>query len=225
MAHLLERGPAHPRARLRHRAVTDLRWHVEQLLPPAAGNQRSDALPADRRPLELERAGPGFQRLADLVYPGDHRLAPVHHPADHWLPAPAALLAERVNVWQFKGINLSSGVHLHGKTHERDAKPIWPAPCPAPDENTGLQGGITMEHKHQLVSAPLASLSRRRFLTRTTAGAATIAGMAALAPVTPVFASSLQTLSPSLSQLDGRDHGLVLGHDLSTLQQLENAGR
>jgi len=82
-----------------------------------------------------------------------------------------------------------------------------------------------MEHKHQLVSAPLASLSRRRFLTRTTAGAATIAGMAALAPVTPVFASSLQTLSPSLSQLDGRDHGLVLGHDLSTLQQLENAGR
>lgn len=61
-------------------------------------------------------------------------------------------------------------------------------------------------------------LSRRRFLAQTATGAATAAGMAALVPASLAFASPLH---PS----DGQDHGLVLGHDLSTLQQLEDVGR
>jgi len=62
-----------------------------------------------------------------------------------------------------------------------------------------------------------ATLGRRRFLTRTAAGAATLAGMAALVPTAPAFAASLYSS-------DDQDHRLVLGHDLSTLQQEEDVG-
>ncbi|HET8844976.1 MAG TPA: glycosyl hydrolase 53 family protein, partial [Ktedonobacteraceae bacterium] len=62
-----------------------------------------------------------------------------------------------------------------------------------------------------------ATLGRRRFLTRTATGAATLAGMAALAPTNLAFAASLNSSGY-------HNQRLVLGHDLSTLQQEEDVG-
>lgn len=69
----------------------------------------------------------------------------------------------------------------------------------------------------------LAALSRRRFLTRTIASSATVAGMTALGLPQLALASSLNDLTAS-----GKGHGAglhVLGHDISTLQQLESVGK
>lgn len=68
-----------------------------------------------------------------------------------------------------------------------------------------------MKHVRRLTSA---RLGRRRFLTSTAAGAALLAGLGALEPASLAFASALEP-----------GHRLVLGHDLSTLQQLESVGR
>lgn len=71
-----------------------------------------------------------------------------------------------------------------------------------------------------------ARLSRRRFLRKTVAGTA-IAGMSALGTINPAFASTLNTLTSSTSAdlSHGGDPRLVLGHDISTLQQLESVGK
>jgi arabinogalactan endo-1,4-beta-galactosidase len=70
----------------------------------------------------------------------------------------------------------------------------------------------------------LAALSRRRFLTKTAAGAATVAGMLALGAPGQALAAPLNALlTPNLLHFDD-DHKLVLGHDLSTLQQEESVG-
>jgi len=61
------------------------------------------------------------------------------------------------------------------------------------------------------------ALGRRRFLRQTATGVATLAGLAALTPVDPVFAAPLHASGE-------RARRLVLGHDLSTLQQEEDAG-
>jgi arabinogalactan endo-1,4-beta-galactosidase len=61
------------------------------------------------------------------------------------------------------------------------------------------------------------ALGRRRFLRQTATGVATLAGLAALTPVDPVFAAPLHSSGE-------RARRLVLGHDLSTLQQEEDAG-
>ena len=72
----------------------------------------------------------------------------------------------------------------------------------------------------------LAEFSRRRFLTKTATGAATVAGLLALGAPTQAFAAPLNALTSSglLSFSDEPDLGLVLGHDLSTLQQEESIG-
>src|SRR5258708_3668854 len=75
-----------------------------------------------------------------------------------------------------------------------------------------------MEKEHNLTQAMFAAFNRRRFLTNAAAGAATVAGSLAFSPVNQVFASSL-------TNLEDHDFGLVLGHDMSTLQQLESVGR
>lgn len=61
------------------------------------------------------------------------------------------------------------------------------------------------------------ALGRRRFLMQTATGVTALAGLAALAPVNPVFAAPLHSS-------DERERRLVLGHDLSTLQQEEDVG-
>ena len=63
-----------------------------------------------------------------------------------------------------------------------------------------------------------ATLGRRRFLTHTAAGAASLAGLAALTPAGLAFAAPLHST-------DHQNQRLVLGHDLSTLQQEEDAGK
>jgi arabinogalactan endo-1,4-beta-galactosidase len=84
-----------------------------------------------------------------------------------------------------------------------------------------------MDKEHALMRAPRAALGRRRFLTKTVASAATLAGMASLGSVDPAFASSLNALTSPASGQSRGGHGsqLVLGHDISTLQQLEDVGR
>lgn len=59
--------------------------------------------------------------------------------------------------------------------------------------------------------------SRRRFLAKSAVGAATAAGLASLVPTNLAFAAPLHTD-------DDPFHRLVLGHDLSTLQQEEAVG-
>jgi arabinogalactan endo-1,4-beta-galactosidase len=80
-----------------------------------------------------------------------------------------------------------------------------------------------MKHDLRLLQG---KLSRRHFLTQAAAGAAGFAGLSALATVTPAFASTLDT-QPSPAVLNpsvGHNLGLVLGHDISTLQQEESVG-
>ncbi len=84
-----------------------------------------------------------------------------------------------------------------------------------------------MKKEHALTQAMLAALSRRRFLTGTIASAATVTGMTTFSNANQAFAASLSaasasTLTPSSY---GPDHELVLGHDISTLQQLEDVGK
>jgi arabinogalactan endo-1,4-beta-galactosidase len=86
-----------------------------------------------------------------------------------------------------------------------------------------VQGGIMKKEQHPMQKTPV---GRRSFLTSTLAGAATVAGVATVgnvkqafaAPVGMTGASSTEWQSSSDSDLD-----LVLGHDTSTLQQLEDA--
>ncbi len=78
-----------------------------------------------------------------------------------------------------------------------------------------------MKEEQKLVQGTPATPGRRHFLTKTLASAATVAGVATIGNVNPAFASSL---TPTLSQSsDDDDNNLVLGHDISTLQQLEDA--
>jgi arabinogalactan endo-1,4-beta-galactosidase len=72
----------------------------------------------------------------------------------------------------------------------------------------------------------LASISRRRFLTRSVTGAATVAGLLALGTPAQALAAPLNALtSPPLAHSsDGEHIELVLGHDLSTLQQELSVG-
>ncbi len=72
-----------------------------------------------------------------------------------------------------------------------------------------------------------ATLSRRRFLTKTIAGAAIITGVGTLGTANQAFASPLDALTSPALMLSSHepDHKMVLGHDLSTLQQLEDVGR
>ena len=80
-----------------------------------------------------------------------------------------------------------------------------------------------MKKEQDLVQETSAIPGRRRFLTGTIAGAATVAGAAAMGNVNQVFAAPLPT---NIAQSScGSDQDLVLGHDLSTLQQLEDAKR
>src|SRR6266851_3074247 len=80
-----------------------------------------------------------------------------------------------------------------------------------------------MKKEHDLTPVPFDAFDRRRFL-KTAAGAATVAGMAAFGTANQALASSLQALtSPTVIQQS--NHGLVLGHDMSTLQQLESVGK
>lgn len=78
-----------------------------------------------------------------------------------------------------------------------------------------------MKKGHDQMQAPF---SRRRFLTKTAASAATLAGFGALGPafVSPAFA---MTSSAAKQFLGGSRSNLVLGHDMSTLQQLESVGK
>jgi arabinogalactan endo-1,4-beta-galactosidase len=69
--------------------------------------------------------------------------------------------------------------------------------------------------------AKLVPLSRRRFLSHTVVGAATIAGTATLGASNAVLAAA--AASQPLPQAYG--HLSVLGHDISTLQQLESVGK
>jgi arabinogalactan endo-1,4-beta-galactosidase len=69
-------------------------------------------------------------------------------------------------------------------------------------------------------------VGRRRFLTGTLAGAATVAGVATVGNVNQAFAAPLESTgddSPIRQFSCDSDLGLVLGHDISTLQQLEAA--
>ena len=71
------------------------------------------------------------------------------------------------------------------------------------------------------------TFNRRRFLTRSVAGATATAAMASfmLPGITePVFASSLHTMNAQIGPVDPRRR-MVLGHDISTLQQLEAVGK
>jgi arabinogalactan endo-1,4-beta-galactosidase len=82
-----------------------------------------------------------------------------------------------------------------------------------------------MEKKLDLLSAQLSALSRRRFLTKTLAGTATITGLAAFANTQPVFASSFaQAFSAKGLAASAPGRCPVLGHDTSTLQQEESVG-
>jgi arabinogalactan endo-1,4-beta-galactosidase len=67
----------------------------------------------------------------------------------------------------------------------------------------------------------LAALSRRSFLTKTMTGAATVAGLLALGTPNPALAAPFNALA---SGGFDDDSDLVLGHDLSTLQQEESVG-
>ncbi len=67
------------------------------------------------------------------------------------------------------------------------------------------------------------ALSRRRFLAGSVAGVATVAGLATLGTATHAFASS--STGPALPQFPHGGHLSVLGHDISTLQQLESVGK
>lgn len=66
-------------------------------------------------------------------------------------------------------------------------------------------------------------LSRRRFLTRTALSAATIGGLTLGGAAQQAFAASLTQLTRD--QMERHPHLPVLGHDLSTLQQLEDVGK
>ncbi|HLZ55909.1 MAG TPA: arabinogalactan endo-1,4-beta-galactosidase [Ktedonosporobacter sp.] len=81
---------------------------------------------------------------------------------------------------------------------------------------------------HRLVFDPAGpgTLSRRRFLKSTAAGVATVTGLATLGATNPVFASSSYPLaSPVLQPSAPFGRLSVLGHDISTLQQLESVGK
>ncbi len=82
-----------------------------------------------------------------------------------------------------------------------------------------------MKHFSDLASSKFSALSRRRFLARTITGAASVAGMAALGDVQPAFASSLQGLTLPADTQSSLARCLVLGHDISTLQQEESVGK
>jgi arabinogalactan endo-1,4-beta-galactosidase len=83
-----------------------------------------------------------------------------------------------------------------------------------------------MEKKHVLSQAMHAALSRRRFLTKSVISAATVAGMATFGTTNPAFASSFNLTAPALQQFQQPyGHLSVLGHDISTLQQLESVGK
>jgi hypothetical protein len=75
--------------------------------------------------------------------------------------------------------------------------------------------------------AALAAFSRRSFLTKTMTGAATVAGLLALGVPNPALAAPLNALAAGsvTHPSDDHDRELVLGHDLSTLQQLESGGQ
>jgi arabinogalactan endo-1,4-beta-galactosidase len=78
-----------------------------------------------------------------------------------------------------------------------------------------------MKKEQNLAQETPVAPGRRRFLTGTIAGAATVAGVVAVGNVNQVFASPL---AANVAQSScGSDQDLVLGHDLSTLQQLEDA--
>lgn len=83
-------------------------------------------------------------------------------------------------------------------------------------------------HKESDVTQPVqAGFSRRRFLAQTAAGAAAAAGLMAFGAPGQALAAPLNALT-SPGRLDFSDepgHDLVLGHDLSTLQQLESVGK
>src|SRR5579871_1571985 len=82
-----------------------------------------------------------------------------------------------------------------------------------------------MTEQHDPAQAPLAAPGRRRFL-KTVAGAAAAAGMATFGTTHHAFASSFNTLTSTASNVLQRpDSSMVLGHDISTLQQLESVGR
>ena len=82
-----------------------------------------------------------------------------------------------------------------------------------------------MKEEHGLGQAPLDALGRRRFL-KTVAGATAAAGMATFGTTHQAFASSFQSLtSNSANILKSSGLPMVLGHDISTLQQLESVGR
>src|SRR5579871_121450 len=73
----------------------------------------------------------------------------------------------------------------------------------------------------------LAALSRRSFLTKTVTGAATVAGLLALGVPNQALAAPFTALTSGGLTLPTDEHGLelILGHDLSTLQQLEAVGK
>ncbi len=75
--------------------------------------------------------------------------------------------------------------------------------------------------------AALVAFSRRRFLTKTVTGAATVAGLLALGMPNQALAAPFNALTSGSSVLPTNEHGLelILGHDLSTLQQLESVGK
>jgi arabinogalactan endo-1,4-beta-galactosidase len=83
-----------------------------------------------------------------------------------------------------------------------------------------------MEKRFDSISPKFSAFSRRRFLTRTLTSTATVAGLAAFANAQPAFAASLAQPLAS-GQLAALVPGrcAVLGHDISTLQQEESAGK
>jgi arabinogalactan endo-1,4-beta-galactosidase len=76
-------------------------------------------------------------------------------------------------------------------------------------------------------ASSLAVFSRRHFLAKSITGAATAAGLLALGTPAQALAAPLNALTSGSSMLLSDEHGreLVLGHDLSTLQQLESIGK
>ncbi len=86
---------------------------------------------------------------------------------------------------------------------------------------------LSFDEEQDLTQAALAAFSRRSFLTKTAAGAATVAGLLALGAPGQALAAPLNALTSSgvPGFFDEPGHELVLGHDLSTLQQLESVGK
>jgi arabinogalactan endo-1,4-beta-galactosidase len=80
-----------------------------------------------------------------------------------------------------------------------------------------------MKREHDLTPVPLDAFGRRHFL-KTVAGAAAVAGMATFGTVNQALASSLDALT-SPTRIQPPLPGAVLGHDISTLQQLESVGK